>query len=296
MDFAAGLGENHCQLVGDDMMKHLILAVAMTHLIFLAACARSDSTAPPQPAATEESKVATDAPAQPAAPAETPRAQPTQAETIDLLEKKILALRGRIKSFTATIDVKFDSSQGDAWVKSHTYGPMAYQFDGDKVLYRIDMTVETKRIGGGEDEETTETQTLMSDGEYMYQFGTQAGKKKAYKARIDRLQSSVPSPEFFFFLRRDYDLTVLPDEKVDGKDCWVIRAAKISDEEVLQLKTLTFFRKDIPLMVKTVNLDRFDNVMQVTKIGDIQVDVPVDPKQFEFRPDPDCEVQDQTGW
>jgi outer membrane lipoprotein-sorting protein len=277
------------------MMKRLILAVAMTHLIFLAACAQSDSTAP-QPSASGARGATTDTPAQPAEQAAAPAAEPSPSETVESVQEKILALRGRIKSFTATIDVKFDSSQNDAWVKSHTYGPMAYQFDGDKVLYRIDMTVETKRIGGGEDEETTETQTLMSDGEYMYQFGTQAGKKKAYKARIDKLQSSVPSPEFFFFLRRDYALSVLPDEQVDGKDCWVIRAAKISEEEVLQLKTLTFFRKDIPLMVKTVNLDRFDNVMQVTKISDIQVDVPVDPKQFEFRPDPDCEVQDQTGW
>lgn len=277
------------------MMKRLILAVVMTHLMFLAACAQSDSTAP-RPSASGARGADTDTPAQPAEQAAAPAAEPSPSETVESVQEKILALRGRIKSFTATIDVKFDSSQNDAWVKSHTYGPMAYQFDGDKVLYRIDMTVETKRIGGGEDEETTETQALMSDGEYMYQFGTQAGKKKAYKARIDKLQSSVPSPEFFFFLHRDYNLSLLPDEQVDGQDCWVIRAAKISDEEVLQLKTLTFFRKDIPLMVKTVNLDRFDNVMQVTKINDIQIDVPVDPKQFEFRPDPDCEVIDQTGW
>lgn len=277
------------------MMKRPILAVAMTQLMFLAACAQSDSTAP-QPSATDASVAATDTPAQPPEQAAAPASEPSQTETVESVQEKILALRGAIKSFTATIDVKFDSSQNDAWVKCHTYGPMAYQFDGDKVLYRIDMTVDTKRIGGGADEETTETQTLMSDGEYMYQFGTQDGKKKGYKARIDKLQSSIPSPEFFFFLHRDYDLSLLPDEKVDGKDCWVIRAAKISEEEVLQLKTLTFFRKDIPLMVKTVNLDRFDNVMQVTKISDIQIDVPVDPGQFEFRPDPDCEVMDQTGW
>lgn len=277
-------------------MKHLLLVAAMTQVMFLSACAQSDSTAPHQPEATQESQAAADAPAQPSEQAAATSTQPGEAETIDSLEEKILALRGRIKSFTATIDVKFDSSQNEAWVKSHTYGPMSYQFDGDKVLYRIDMTVETKLIGAGADEETTETQTLMSDGEYMYQYGTNKGQKKAYKARIDKLQSSVPSPEFFFFLRRDYDLTVLPDEKVDGKDCWVIRAAKISTEEVLQLKTLTFFRKDIPLMVKTVNYDRFDNVMQVTKISDIQIDVPVDPKQFEFHLEPGVELQDQTNW
>lgn len=277
-------------------MKRLILSVAIAHLMFFVACAQSDSTAPQQPAAVDANKAVSEAAAQPTGQAAAPAAQPTQVETVESVEEKILALRGRVKSFTATIDVKFDSSQGDAWVKSHTYGPMAYFFDGDKVLYRIDMTVETKQIGGGEDEETTETQTLMSDGEYMYQFGTQRGAKKAYKARIDKLQSSVPSPEFFFFLRRDYNLSVLPDEQVDGKDCWVIRAAKISEEEVLQLKTLTYFRKDIPLMVKTVNYDRFDNVMQVTKICDIQIDVPVDPKQFVFHLDPDVELQDQTGW
>ena len=256
--------------------------------------AQAESAAPESPAAS------TQAPA-PAPQASNPESQDPSAEQVgpipvEAIEEKILALRGTIKSFTANIDVRFDSSQGEAWVKSHTFGPMAYLFEDDKILYRIDMTIETTRIAEGAEEKTVEPQTMMSDGEYMYQIGERNGRKAAYKARIDKLQSSVPTPEFFFFLHRDYDLSLLPDEEVDGKPCWVIRAAKISDEEVLRIKTITYFRQDIPLMVKTVNLDRFDNVMQVTQIKDIQVDVPVDRAQFEFRPEPDWEVMDQSTW
>lgn len=273
-------------------MKHTWLLAALSISLVVPGCADSD-TKPAGKSSLEKETALNNSASQPVQPANHAE---SASESVESVQEKILALRGRIKSFTANIDVKFDSSQGESWVKSHTYGPMAYLFQGDKQLYRIDMKIDTSRVASGAEEKTVETQTLMSDGDYMYQLGTEGGHKKAIKARIDKLQSSVPSPEFFFYLQRDYNLSLMPDEEVDGKDCWVIRAAKISEEEVLQLKTITYFRKDIPLMVKTVNLDRFDNVMQVTRIKDVQIDVPVDPKQFEFKPDPDYELQDQTIW
>lgn len=279
-------------------MKHRVFAFIASLVLFPTACNKSDSTPPAEPRQTAQAEPSTSDTPAPGTP------KPSEAATSDVvgpvpveaIEEKILALRGKINSFTAHIDVRFDSSQGEAWVKSHTHGTMAYLIEEDRILYRIDMTIETTRIADGAEEKTVEPQTMMSDGQYMYQIGERNGKKAAYKARIDKLQSSVPTPEFFFFLHRDYDLSLLPDEEVDGKPCWVIRAAKISEEEVLRIKTLTYFRQDIPLMVKTVNLDRFDNVMQVTHIKDIQVDVPVDRDQFEFRPEPDWDIQDQTAW
>lgn len=223
------------------------------------------------------------------------RAADTPAgETVESIQKKVLALHGKIKSFSGRIDLRFDSTlQGD-WVKSNTTSPVEYVFKGDKVLYRIDLKTETVRSTQEGQVKTVEEQTLMSDGEFMYQLGQQNGKKIAFKANIDKLQTSVPSKEFFLWLERDYELTVLPDEKVDGKDCWVIRAAKKTDDEVLKLKTVTYFRKDIPVMVKTVNYDRFDNVMQVTEVKDIKLDVDIKPERFQFKPDPDTQIHDQT--
>lgn len=215
-------------------------------------------------------------------------------ETVDSIEKSVLSLHGKIKSFSARIDSRFDSTLQGAWVKSRTQGPISYQFKGDKILYRMDLKIETTRESDAEKSKTSEEQILMSDGEYMYQSGVQDGKKIAYKADVDTLQTCVPTKLFFGWLRRDYDLSVLPDEKVDGKDCWVIRAAKKSEEEVLQLKTVTFFRKDVPIMVKTINYDRFDNVMQVTEIKDIKLDVELKPELFQFKVDPDTEIRDQS--
>ncbi len=214
--------------------------------------------------------------------------------TVDSIQEKLLALHGKIKSFSGRIDSRFDSTLQGAWVKSHTNGPVAYKFQGGKILYRMDLKIETLRESDAEKTTTREEQVLMSDGDYMYQSGVQDGEKIAYKADVDSLQTCVPTKHFFGWLKRDYDLTVLPDEKVDGMDCWVIRAAKKSEEEVLQLKTVTFFRKDVPIMVKTINYDRFDNVMQVTEIKDIQLDVELDPEKFVFKADPDTKIIDQS--
>lgn len=228
-------------------------------------------------------------PAEPAAGATTP-----VTETFDSLRDKILALRGTIQSFRGKIDVRFDSSYAGAWVKSHTHGTVEYVFKGEKVFYRFDMTVDTHRFGDGEETRTTEKQVMLCDGEYMYQIGEFDGKKAAIKANIDKLQTSVPSEEFFFFLDRDYEVIVMPDDQFQGNAVWVLRAVKKSEDELLRIKTDTYFRKDIPVMVKTVNFDRFDNVMQVTEIRDIEVNVEIDPKRFHFVLTPDMEFEDQS--
>ncbi|RIK69209.1 MAG: hypothetical protein DCC65_00220 [Planctomycetota bacterium] len=215
-------------------------------------------------------------------------------ESVDSIQERVLALHGKIKSFSGRIESRFDSTLQGAWVKSHTQGPVAYKFQDGKILYRMDLKIETMRESDAEKSTSREEQVLMSDGDYMYQSGVQNGEKIAYKADVDSLQTCVPTKLFFGWLKRDYDLTVLPDEKVDGKDCWVIRAAKKSEEEVLQLKTVTFFRKDVPIMVKTVNYDRFDNVMQVTEIRDIKLDVELDPEKFVFKAHSDTKIIDQS--
>ncbi len=246
----------------------------------------------PAPAKTD---AAQDAPT-PVAATDKPSTPPATAvqEDYDTIREKILALRGTIDSFRGRIDVRFDSTYAGAWVKSHTSGTVEYVFKGDKIFYRFDLKIETRRFGDGDEVETVEEQVLMSDGDFMYQIGVDAGQKAAIKANIDKLQTSVPSEEFFFFLNRDYRITVLPDDQFDGKDVWILRAAKYSEDEVLQLKTDTYFRKDIPLMVKTVNFDRFDNVMQVTEIRDIEINVQIDPDRFKFILTPDMKFDDQS--
>lgn len=243
----------------------------------------------PAPRDLPQPSPSTQPPAEPAAGATAP-----VTETFDSLRDKILALRGTIQSFRGRIDVRFDSSYAGAWVKSHTHGTVEYEFKGEKVFYRFDMTVDTHRFGDGEETKTTEKQVMLCDGEYMYQIGEFDGKKAAIKANIDKLQTSVPSEEFFFFLDRDYEVIVMPEDQIQGNAVWVLRAVKKSEDELLRIKTDTYFRQDIPVMVKTVNFDRFDNVMQVTEIRDIEVNVEIDPKRFQFVLTPDMEFEDQS--
>lgn len=215
-------------------------------------------------------------------------------ETIDDIEQRILATFSRIKSFRGRILVRFDSSEDTTWIKGRTEGTVEYQFVDGKVLYRFDMSIRNERISEEGSNESLQWQILLSDGEYMYQMGEDNGKKIAYKATIDPIQTSVPTQAFFDYFKSAFELRRLPDEQVNGHDTWVIEAARETRDEVLKLKTRTFFRKDVPIMVKTINYDRFGNVMQVTEIKDIEFDVPLNRERFKFDPEPGTEIRDQS--
>lgn len=273
--------------------------------LFASSCAPDEGSPPSDKTPPEAAQTPADQDAQAAqkpldareaAPSETQYASEAAPTTgpLESVQEKILALLGTIKSFRGTIDVHFSSTYLGDWVESHTTGTVEYEFQGDKVLYHFDLVTEKSRFTEGEEKRTVETQVLLCDGDNIYQIGEEDGQPVAIKANVDKLSTAVPSEEFFFHLHRFYDVTLMPDEKFDGHDVWVLRGAVKKEEDDRRLKTDTYFRKDIPVMVKTVNYDRYDNVIQTTEIKNIEIDVKMDPQRFKFEPTPDMKIEDQS--
>jgi outer membrane lipoprotein-sorting protein len=217
----------------------------------------------------------------------------TQAD-VDLrkIEQKLLELVPKFTSLSAAMSLKVDYSGTLSWDRSDGRGSVEYLIKGDQILSRVDMTSESIATVGTSEVKTRDVHTLYSDGKYVFDVGESNGNKIAFKMNADPMQVAVPTKALFEVWRTDYETKVLPDEKVDGKDCWVIEARPKNTEKTPAARMISYFRKDVPLLVKTVSYDKFDRPIQWSALTDIKINPKLDPERFVFKPSPDYELHD----
>lgn len=217
------------------------------------------------------------------------------ADSFDEIEKKSLALLDKIKTVTAKIKLDFEARQGENWVINHTTGTAEYLIKDGTVLSRLDLKSEVSTFTNSNETKETKDLLLLTDGKYTWNQGVQKGKRLVYKFPIDPVQSAISTREYFEVLRRDYDITVLPEQELDGKKTWVIEANRKPEGNVPRIKTVINFRQDAPLMVRTVNFDPGGTKVQETFLHDVKVDAAIPPERFKYKPPPDYQVLDLTG-
>ncbi|HKQ50240.1 MAG TPA: outer membrane lipoprotein-sorting protein [Phycisphaerae bacterium] len=223
-------------------------------------------------------------------------APPTTQDSDDLrrIEKQLLEMVPRFKTFSATLTLKIDFSGVQSWDRSDGRGTVEYLIQGDKIVSRVEITSESTASIGASESTTRDVHTMYGDGKYTFDVGETNGTKMAFKLDTDPIQVAVPSKEMFDKWRKDFETKILPDENLDGKEVWVLEARPKDPEKTPAARMLTYFRKDIPLMVKTVSYDKYDRPFQWTTLTEIKVDPKIDPERFVFKRPPDFEYYDVT--
>jgi outer membrane lipoprotein-sorting protein len=223
-----------------------------------------------------------------------PTSEPTTQKNpvLDSIEKELLAVVPRFKSVTATLTLKVDFSGKLSWDRTDGKGTVEYLIQGDKILSRVDVTTDSISTIGSNETKTRDVHTLYGDGQFVFDVGETNGQKLAFKMKSDPMQVAVPSKAFFDVLRKDYEIKVLPDEKIDGKAVWVIEARPRDTEKTPAARMVSYIRKDIPLTIKTVSYSKFDKIFQTTTLTDIKVNPKIDPERFVFKHAPDFEYYD----
>jgi hypothetical protein len=91
---------------------------------------------------------------------------------------------------------------------------------------------------------------MVCDGEFIYVLSDTDGQKTAVKVKADPSHGGYAKAMFATW-RREHIVRLLPDEKVDGKECWVIEARlrnKGSNNPFPVQRC--WFRKDLGLVVQ----------------------------------------------
>lgn len=212
------------------------------------------------------------------------------AKTIEEVEKELEAAINKSKSYSATVLSSTEMDQGGMKMSMRMTGTYAVLKDGDKMKFRMEGKTKMEMPGMENAPGAGEQKLLViSDGEYTYQLSETMGMKNAVKSKAE--SEVIP----WAAMRDTHELKVLPDEKVDGEDCFVIEA-KAKEAAEMQANRLVFYcRKDIGATIKQVAFTAGDVPVNTLTFTDIKINPTFDPGHFKFEAPEGVTVVDHTG-
>jgi outer membrane lipoprotein-sorting protein len=176
---------------------------------------------------------------------------------------------------------------------------VAYQRKGEEgYLARIETKHKTRTKMQGQPEATDDVTTLIiHDGQVIYTLSTSSQGTHATKSKINPEHSMNPYDvgSQFDNLREAYTLTLLPDDKVGGKSCYVIEAKPAKPDENPTIGRMVFhYDKNVGISVKMVSYDKAGNVMMSSETSDVKIDVDIPEDRFVFKAPDGVQVVDTS--
>ena len=207
-------------------------------------------------------------------------------DKLDAIEKEVTQKWKSVKSLAADMTTKSSISRGGQVMLTDVTGTFELMRKGDDALYRQEHNATSRISGGGQNTTITAKIVAVYDGEYLYQhqFSEMMGQNVANKRRMDDGGMLAGGENMFRMLRESYNLTVLPDQKVNGHDCWVIEARpKAPNPQPGAPIVMThYIRKQDGFAVKLAGVNAAGETVLDTVYSNIRVDQPIDPKRFTF--------------
>src|SRR5262249_17648891 len=100
----------------------------------------------------------------------------------------------------------------------------------------------------------------------------------------------------FKLQEQNFNLKLLPDEKVDGKPCWAIELViKDPAARAMMGRTVTYYDKNNGIGVKSVTTDKDGKVTTTSTTTDIKLNADIKPDKFVFKAPEGVKVQDLTA-
>ena len=222
-------------------------------------------------------------------------------KTIEEVEKELVAKHGKLKSYTAKTLTKQDMAMGEGnRYKAESTGTMEWAQRADKVLYRMEMESTSVTTISKKETKSKTTATMVCDGEFITSLNDMDGRKMAFKSKVDPSQSGDVKATFKGW-KKEYDLKLLPDEKIEKQACYVIEATpkKKKDEkgaaQVNQFSRMRYwYRKDLGIVVKYVAYDKDNKPTMTSTTTDIKVNPDIKPERFKLKVPEGVQMTDMT--
>lgn len=219
------------------------------------------------------------------------------ADTLEDVEKKILALSEKNKTLTAKTATSTDIEGPGMRMKSKSEGAYETARRGDKTLMRMEgKTSGTTKIADQPETKTEGKSLVIADDQFLYTLSDTDGQKMAIKMKVDPTKMNATSKEGFDQMRKDHNLKLLPDEKIDGKEAYVIEATpKKPKPETTELSKF-YYSKENGVLVKSVMESKGpQSKSNVTfSLSEIKTNVDIKPERFVFKAPEGVEVMDMT--
>jgi outer membrane lipoprotein-sorting protein len=185
----------------------------------------------------------------------------------------------------------------DLQMKSKAEGTHEYARRGDKVLFRTETKSSSTTKLADQPEMKEEGKSLMiADGQFVYTLNDSGGQKMAAKMKQDPVQNNVSGKSMWDYLRKDYDLKLLPDEKINGQETYVIQASPKKPKKDATERHMYWFAKDSGVVIKSVTEAKdVSNTTKVTfTLTELKLNPEIKPERFAFKAPEGVAVMDMT--
>jgi outer membrane lipoprotein-sorting protein len=205
----------------------------------------------------------------------------TFAADVKDVQKQIADKTKGLKSVRAKMVQVVDAGTPDYKMQMHTNGTYEWvRKDGDITLYRMESMTKTLTEVAGQKTETKSESLAVCDGTYVYTLVDTDGTKMATK-----IKQPPALPGETVNNDAEWDMRLLPDEKVDGAACWVVEMTPKPGTPSAAAgggKTVNWFRQDNGWLVKMISYSPDGKPMYTTEYKDLEVDGQIDPSRFTF--------------
>ena len=217
------------------------------------------------------------------------------ADDYDTVKNQITA------KWTALKSLRFDTHTVTD-ISMEGYKTHSEQHAKQEILRIDDKRFKMRMEGKGNDEtdiggqvtKTTTESLMVMDGTHVYNYTESNGEKNAMKMEIPEDQD-MSNP--LTAMEDDWKIEVLPDEKIDGADCWVLQLTPKQAPSMPQeaSKMIQHIRKDCGMAVKIVTYTADGKPMSTIAISKVELNPSLSEDRFVFNAPEGVEVMDMSA-
>ncbi|MBI5765215.1 MAG: outer membrane lipoprotein-sorting protein [Planctomycetes bacterium] len=200
-------------------------------------------------------------------------------ENLEAVVKRLEEVGAKLKSMSAAQIVEVNSETADFKMVSHTSGKYEFVRKGDTTLFRLESETTSVTTVAGNQVKMDQKMTMICDGKFNYTISDSMGQKTAMKSAVQKNDMSVAGKGFFDTLKKDNNLKLLSDEKVDGKEAFVLEVVPKSKGAGLSVSRSHYYlQKDTGIVVKSVMFDEAGKPMTTVLMNNVKInpDIPGD--------------------
>ena len=213
--------------------------------------------------------------------------KPKNDEKLAAVEKELSKVWDKLKSMTADMEMNVVVAGLSTKMKAN----VEFINKPDKELFRMEATMEMD-VGGQKMEGNS---TTVYDGEFIYTVNEMMGQKTAVKQEPGAIAQSPAGKHMFKSLMENNELKVLPGEKVNGKDAFVIEAVPKDTAQQPFTKMKLFLVKENGIVVKMLGYDNAGSEFMTTVYSNIKINPKIDESRFVFKAPAGVQVVDMTN-
>lgn len=212
------------------------------------------------------------------------------AATVEEIQKDLIAKRETCKSLSFDQTIEMEMKNDQMSMTSKGTGTFETLKKGGKYLTRMESSSTGEQKMMGQTVASKITTLMVYDGEFAYNYMDMNGMKQATKSKPTKAQEA--GDDWIAAMKDDFDFKVLPDEKVEGEDCYVLQLVP-KDKEAAGTDMNYWIAKSSGVPVKVINKMPGGGAMTMTA-KNIKLNPSIAEDRFVFKAPEGVQVMDMS--